>query len=158
MKDIKITKSKGGINVTPQTEAAKKIFISQHKGFEDGFETDENQAHKIVAWAISHNLSVDSKVTIVIPALPFLTREQLTKVFPNIPKSFLQRKLFAVGKAKFKGDKFDTLDATKNWSVNKQFDKGIEYPVYDSEGLFVVGKDGKGYKMTQKAWTKITAY
>jgi len=157
-KDILIEKSKGGINVIPKTKAAKTIFEKDNKKFKDGFETDENQAHKILAWAISHNLSVDSKVPIVIPERPRLTREQMKKVFPAVPDTFLPPILFAIGTAKFKGDVFGKSEITKNWSVNEQFDKGTEYPVYEHEGFFVVGKDGKGYKMTPKAWSKITQY
>lgn len=158
MKDILIEKTAGGVNVLPQTEAAKKVFSAQSKKFKDGFETDEKEAHKVLAWAATHRLSVDSKVSIVIPERPRLSREQLAKIFPAVPASFLPRTLFAIGTAKFKGDVFGKSEATKNWSVNDQFEKGVEYPVYDSEGLFVVGKDGKGYKMTPKAWSNIQSY
>jgi hypothetical protein len=70
-----------------------------------------------------------------------------------VNKHFIPRQIWAVGMSKFKGDKF--TGTLKNWSVNDLFEKGVEYPVYDNEGLFVVGKDGKAYKMTPAAWTKV---
>jgi len=154
MKDILITKQGKNANVVPKTENAKKIFNEHNQP--NGFVVPTKTLQKILAWAVSHNLSVDSKIPIVIPERPFLTQEQLAVIFPNVPKSFQKRTMFAIGTSKFKGDKF--TGTTKAWSVNDQFDKGVEYPVYDNEGLFVVGKDGKGYKMTPIAWTKIKEY
>jgi hypothetical protein len=155
MKDIVLTQTKTGVSVIPQTVLAKKVFQKESEEFTNGFEVANTEAHKILSWAISHNLSIDSKVAIIIPERPRLTREQLQKVFPALPATFLPRQLFAIGTAKFKGDVFGKSEQTKSWSVNDQFDKGIEYPVYEYEGLFVVGKDGKGYKMTPASWTKI---
>lgn len=79
-----------------------------------------------------------------------LSQEELSKVFPNVPKSFLPKQLDPIGYIKFKGDKMPP-----GWSVNEQFEVGKNYPVYDSEGVFVVGKDGKGYKIVPSAWSKI---
>lgn len=82
-----------------------------------------------------------------------LTVEDLKKMYPNCPESFLPRKpLEPFGKSKFKGDHLPASE----WSLNDLFDKGVEYPVYDDgEVVFVVGKDEKGYKFVPSAWTKI---
>ena len=156
MKDIIITKNgKKEISATPQTDEAKKIFKSQKCQY--GFTVGKDEAHKILSWAVSHNLSVESQVPITIPERPRLSSEQLAVIF-NTPKNFPQRTLFAFGTTKFKGDVFGKSEQTKSWSANDQFEKGKEYPVYDSEGIFVVDKDGKAYKMTPAAWTQIKPY
>jgi hypothetical protein len=159
MKDLKINSTgKGNVEIIAVTDKAKKVFVEC--GVQEGhcLSGKEKNMNKLLAWAISHDLSLDTQVPIIIPELPRLYREDLVKVFPNVPKSFLPRQLFAIGYSKFKGDTFDKSEQTRNWSVNNQFDKGKEYPIYDNEGLFVVGKDGKGYKMTPSAWTKIKEY
>lgn len=157
MKDIIITKEgKKEISAIPQTDEAKKIFKKQK--VEYGFIVGKDEAHKILSWAITHNLSVESQVPITIPERPRLHREDLAKIFPAVPAPFHPRTLFAIGTSKFKGDVFGKSEQTKSWSVNDQFEKGKEYPVYDNEGQFVVGKDGKAYKMTPKAWTKVKPY
>lgn len=79
-----------------------------------------------------------------------LSQEELSKIFPKVPKSSLPSQLYPIGYIKFKGDKMPP-----GWSVNEQFEIGKNYPVYDSEGLFVVGKDGKGYKIVPSAWSTI---
>ena len=62
-----------------------------------------------------------------------------------------------IGETKFKGDNFTGQFA--NWSVNSFFTKGTTYPIYDSDGSdFVIGSDGKGYKIAPTAWTKIKYY
>lgn len=151
MKDIIIRKIGKQAEIRPQTDAAKKIFKGEK--LPHGFTTPIIEAHKILTWAVSHNLTVHSEVPIIIPQRPFLTEKQLRVIFPAVPKNFPMRTLFAIGTMKFKGDNF-TGPLTK-WSVNDKFVKGEEYPVYDNEGLFVVGNDGKGYKITPKAWTKL---
>lgn len=70
----------------------------------------------------------------------------------SMPDSFLQP-LKPIGESKFKGDNF--VGVYSGWSVNDKFTKGETYPVYDMEGEFVVGSDGKGYKMTPIAWSKV---
>jgi hypothetical protein len=84
-----------------------------------------------------------------------LTSEDFLLNYPNTPSSFLPKELSPFGKAKFKGDKF--VGPLASWSVNDKFDIGTVYPVYDDGETdpFVVGKDGKFYKMTPIAWTKI---
>jgi hypothetical protein len=153
MKDILITKNKKNAAVIPQTEQAKNIFKKQEVS--DGFQVPIKEVYKMLGWAVSHNLSIDTELPMIVPERPRLSSEQLAVIF-NTPKNFPQRPLFAFGTSKFKGDLFE--GTTKNWSVNDQFDKGVEYPVYYSEGIFVVGKDGKAYKMTPVAWTKIKEY
>jgi hypothetical protein len=154
MKDIIITKEgKNEISATPQTDKAKKIFKKQK--CEYGFTVGKDESSKILSWAVSHNLSVESQVLITIPERPRLSSEQLAVIF-NTPKNFPQRPLFAFGTAKFKGD--NLTGELSILSLNDKFEKGQEYPVYDSEGIFVVGKDGKAYKMTPKAWTQIKPY
>lgn len=156
MKDLKVNSiGKGKVEIIAVTDKAKKVFAECGVKEHDCLEGKEKDMHTLLAWAISHNLSLDSAVSIVIPELPRLYKEDLEKIYPNTPKSFLPRQLFSIGYSKFKGDSLDKSETTKNWSVNEQFDKGKEYPVYDYEGLFVVGKDGKGYKMTPAAWTKV---
>lgn len=155
MQDIQLTKKgKSKITVIPLTDKAKKVFALQE--CPDGFSCPSNEAHKILSWAVTHDLSVDSEVPVIIPEHPHLTREDLAKMFTNIPAPFHPRTLFAIGKAKFKGDNFTKELA--NLSVNDKFEKGVEYPVYDNEMIFVVGKDGKAYKMTPASWSKVTLY
>ena len=80
-------------------------------------------------------------------------REEIRKAlcFPkSTPDSFLPKELIPIGISKFKGDGLPL-----GWSVNDQFEKGKYYPVYQSESIFVIGKDGVGKKMTPTAWTKI---
>ena len=155
MKDIIITKEgKKELSAIPQTDEAKKIFKKQKCQY--GFTVGKDEAHKILSWAVSHNLSVESQVPIIITELPRLYREDLVKLYPSVPAAFFPRTLFAIGKSKFKGDNFKGQLAIL--SVNDKFEKGKEYPVYDNEGIFVVGKDGKAYKMTPVAWTQIKPY
>jgi hypothetical protein len=151
MKDIIITKNGKQAIIKPQTDAAKLIFKGEK--LPHGFTTPVNEVHKIFTWAVTHNLSIDSEISMVIPQRNYLTEKQLRVIFPAVPKNFPMRPLFAIGTMKFKGDKFTGQLA--KLSVNDKFIKGEEYPVYDNEGLFVVGSDGKGYKITPIAWTKI---
>lgn len=151
MKDIIIRKIGKQAEIRPQTDAAKIIFKKEK--LPHGFTTPITEAHKILSWAVSHNLSIDSEILMVIPQRHFLTEKQLRVIFPAVPKNFPMRTLFAIGTMKFKGDKF--TGPLAKLSVNDKFVKGEEYPVYDSEGLFVVGNDGKGYKITPTAWTKL---
>jgi hypothetical protein len=158
LKDLLITDGKkDNVRITAQTEKALKVFKSQ--GAVDVVEGKKKHMAKLLAWAISHDLSFDSKVPLTIPERPRLEGRDVIKkalCMPNsVPESFMPRTLFAVGTSKFKGDTFGKSEQTKKWSVNDKFDKGIEYPVYDHEGLFVVGKDGVGYKMTPIAWGAI---
>ena len=70
---------------------------------------------------------------------------------PNsIPDSFKIKPLVPVGYSTFKGDKLP-----ENWSANSQFEIGKTYPIYDQEGYFPIGKDGKGMKLVPIAWSKI---
>lgn len=151
MKDIIIRKIGKQAEVKPQTDGAKLIFKGEK--LPHGFTVPVNEVHKIFTWAVSHNLSIDSEISIIIPKRHFLTREELMKAKPGAPKEFYPRTLFAIGTMKFKGDKFSGV--LSKWSVNDKFVKGEEYPVYDSEGLFIVGNDGKAYKITPTAWTKL---
>lgn len=81
-----------------------------------------------------------------------LTNADLKRLFPALP-NITEQELAPIGKAKFKGDNFPP-----GWSVNGQFDKGAFYSVYHyADGNFVVGKDGKGYKIVPNFWTKIYA-
>ena len=67
MKDILITKEKNNISaVIPQTEKAKKIFKTEVSGYTAGFEISPIDAIKVLRFAVSHNLSVDSKVPIIV--------------------------------------------------------------------------------------------
>lgn len=79
MKDILITpKGKTKVVAIAQTKKAKEIFV------ESGLkETDELEGHKthiasLLAWAVSNNLSVDSKVEITIQPL-------LSQYYPKFP-------------------------------------------------------------------------
>jgi hypothetical protein len=87
-----------------------------------------------------------------------ITDPQAISTATRLPLSMVQTLykdgLKPIGYSKFKGDTFTGPMA--NLSVNDQFDKGTEYPVYDSDGMdVVIGKSGKSYKMTQTAWTKV---
>ena len=72
-KDIYIKKSKNNIAVVLfRTQKAKKFAkqsnVPNHYQGEDryGIEINSNQAIRILSWAISHNMSVDSEVAMVI--------------------------------------------------------------------------------------------
>jgi len=80
-------------------------------------------------------------------------KSAIKKLFPGLPDGVLPQEVKPVGLCEFKGDKFN--GRLISWSVNDKFIKGETYPVYDREGLFVVGNDGKSYKMVPIAWTKI---
>ena len=69
----------------------------------------------------------------------------------SVPDSFKINPLIPIGYSKFKGDKLPTA-----WSANDQFEVGKIYPIYDQEGYFPIGKDGKGMKLLQIAWSRIT--
>lgn len=74
MKDIKITKhEEGHVKVTSTTEAAKKVFAKDK--LPETFIIVASESHKILSWAVSHNLSVDSDLPIGIPSQPNLTSE-----------------------------------------------------------------------------------
>jgi len=68
----------------------------------------------------------------------------------SMPDSFLAKELKPIGTMKFKGD-----DMPEPWSVNPHFTIGKTYGVYYEEIYFVIGNDGKGYKITPAAWTRI---
>lgn len=87
-----------------------------------------------------------------------LCREDIVRLFPHSKDNdhfidwMLEAHSAPIGYSTFKGDNFKLFG-----DMDKHFDKGSTYPVYDSgEGEFVIGKDGKGYKLTPpKSWTKI---
>jgi hypothetical protein len=68
----------------------------------------------------------------------------------SITDSFLPKELKPVAKTIFKGDA-----RGEPWSINKFFTIGKTYPVYEYEGLFVVGSDKGGFKIAPAAWTEI---
>ena len=71
-------------------------------------------------------------------------------VWPHLPPTLLE----PIGFRKFKGDTWP--EALKNLSVNDLFNIGETYPVYHYEGMdFVVGSNGKEYKITPAAWTNL---
>lgn len=77
------------------------------------------------------------------------------KCMPNSAPDSCLEPLKPIGESKFKGDGITIA----SWSVDDKFTKGTAYPVYDSDGMdIVVGNDGKGYKMTPTAWTKVKYY
>ena len=85
-----------------------------------------------------------------------LTLEDWKRIKPELPDSFLdysvKKHSEPIGYSKFKGDPHPIFG-----NMNKVFDKNCTYPVYDDgEHTFVIGKDGKAYKLTPPvAWTKI---
>lgn len=110
----------------------------------------------MLSWAVSHNLTMDSEVPVVIQSKYLITDKEAIRKALCYPKSMpdagLPEKLEHVGLSTFRGDDLDTVNPA--WSVNSKFTIGERYPVYyESEGgHFVIGNDGKGYKMTPKAW------
>ena len=69
MKDILIEKKAGDdtiIVVSPQTDKAKKHFA--YISLPVPFEVMATESTKILAFAVSHNFSVDSKVKFIIQA------------------------------------------------------------------------------------------
>lgn len=113
--------------------------------------------NKVVEWADKKGLNSDTPENwkeardLMAKELQILTIADQKKFTGNrnIPEAFIFE-LAPIGKAKFKGDKLPVF-----WSVNQYFKKGKEYPVYDMEGIFVVGENGDSYKMLPSAWTKI---
>lgn len=116
-------------------------------------DVDTNQVSKLLAWAITHDLSFESEVEVRIGSKYAITNKEAIRnaIGQGIPDEFLPKILEHVGLATFKGDNLATIHPA--WSVNDKFDLGKRYPVYYNEGYFVVGNDGKGYKMTPKAWS-----
>ena len=117
---------------------------------------DNSSVASMLAWSVSHNLSFDSETSVVIQSKYLITdKEAIRKALcygKSMPDSFLPKKLEHVGLSTFRGDDLDKVNPA--WSVNDKFKVGERYPVYfESEGgHFVIGNDGKGYKMTPKAW------
>jgi len=65
MKDILITdKGNNVAEVTAQTEKAKKHF--KHLKLPSPFEIVSTEATNILAWAISHNFTIESEVPMLI--------------------------------------------------------------------------------------------
>lgn len=68
-----------------------------------------------------------------------------------MPKSYPEKLLTPLipeGVGTFKGD-----NMPEQWSVNKHFKVGEQYPIYFSEDEFVVSPvDGVGRKIVQQAW------
>jgi hypothetical protein len=71
-----------------------------------------------------------------------------------IPKSargvFKVRPLYPIGVGQWKTDKMPP-----QWSNNDQFTMGTVYPIYDNEGIFVIGKDGQGKKFNENDWKEV---
>lgn len=77
MQDILITpKGKTKVLAIAQTEKAKKIF--KEADAEGGLEGYKTHVASLLAWAVSHNLSVDSKVPVTIQPL-------LSQYYPKFP-------------------------------------------------------------------------
>lgn len=91
MKDLLITKhGKDEIKLQPQTKKAKKVFVEQGAGDEyvTGKEADLS---KLVAWAVSHNLSVDTQLLIKVQPLlaPYQPKFKTDMGFDNIDETIL---------------------------------------------------------------------
>jgi hypothetical protein len=143
-----------------QTPKAQKIAKESVQGDLYGKEllkvdVDTTFVSKFLTWAVSHNLSFESEIPVIIGSKFAITdKEAIRKAIcapKSMPDSALPKILEHVGLATFRGDTLDKVNPA--WSVNDKFVVGQRYPVYDNEGYFVVGNDGKGYKMTPKAWS-----
>ena len=143
-----------------QTPKAQKIARENVQGDlygEDVLKVDVDLSFvpKFLGWALTHNLSFDSEISIRVGSKYAITdKEAIRKAIcapKSMPDSALPKILEHVGLATFRGD--DLSKVNPAWSVNDKFVVGQRYPVYDNEGYFVVGNDGKGYKMTPKAWS-----
>lgn len=70
MKDLKITKStRGNVEITPQTDKAKKVFVSCGLTENDTLAGQAKKLPELMGWAVSHDLSVDCDVPIIIQPL-----------------------------------------------------------------------------------------
>jgi len=143
-----------------QTFKAQKIAKENVQGDLYGdtilkIDVDNSFVSKFLTWAVTHDLSFESEMPVRIGSKYAITDKDAIRKALNYPKSVddsvLPKILEHVGLATFKGDNLDKINP--DWSLNDKFKIGKRYPVYDSEGYFVVGNDGKGYKMTPKAWS-----
>ncbi len=141
-----------------QTPKAQKIARENVQGDLYGtdvlkVDVDLSFVPKFLGWALSHNLSFESEISVRVGSKYAITDKQAIRkaIGEGIPDEFLPKILEHVGLSTFKGDNLATIHPA--WSVNDKFELGKRYPVYNNEGYFVIGNDGKGYKMTPKAWT-----
>lgn len=144
-----------------QTPKAQKIAKENVQGELYGdtilkVDVDNSFVSKFLTWALTHDLSFESEVSVRIGSKYAITdKEAIRKAlcYPkSAPDSALPKILEHVGLATFRGDDLDKVNPA--WSLNTQFVIGKRYPVYQDEGgYFVVGYDGKGYKMTPKSWS-----
>jgi hypothetical protein len=115
---------------------------------------DKSSVSRILVWALTHSLTFESEVAVKIGSKYAITEKEAIKkaIGEGMPDEFYPKILEHVALSTFKGDTLDKVN--KAWSVNDKFVVGQRYPVYNNEGYFVVGSDGKGYKMTPAAWSK----
>ena len=88
---------------------------------------------------LKDNTITDKEALLKALCMPKSARD-IFKIEPLIP----------VGVGVFKGDKMPV-----GWSCNEQLEVNAVYPIYNNEGDFVIGKDGKGLKLNENDWKEI---
>ena len=68
----------------------------------------------------------------------------------SVRKIFKVEPLIPIGTGVWNTDKMPV-----GWSNNDQFTMGTVYPIYDHEGIFVIGKDGRGKNFNENDWKEI---
>lgn len=68
MKDIYIKDEGEFATVIAQSDKAKKLLGKDLPAKVEKFNIVPAEAYKVVAWAVSHNMTVDSEINIIIPA------------------------------------------------------------------------------------------
>lgn len=74
----------------------------------------------------------------------------------NMPviNGFKIKPLIPIGCVEYLGDNSEYIDKSLNvLSLNDKFIINNTYPLYNNDGEFVVGNDGKGYKIVRKHWS-----
>jgi len=68
----------------------------------------------------------------------------------SVPDSFAIKPLYPIGVGVYKGD-----GLPGSWTKDGQLECGCVYPIYHSEGRFIIGKNGKGLKFNVQDWKEL---
>lgn len=131
MSDIKFEKKGKTLSVVPITNKAKEIF--KECDAPDGFEGLVKNAHIVLGWAISHNLSVDANgIPIIIPPL-------LSPYQPKFPTDLREDWEEAIANAR---KNFDHLKAIDSFAKKqRQFlYRFFTVPVADGQAIYQIIK------------------
>ena len=138
---IKWLKTSNPLEIEPSINAAERILTYKFHGTLKMY--NELKAYVSQEWELTKHAVITNK-------------DQIKLALGNLPDKFLPDELKPIAEVKFLGDKL--IGKLKGWSVNDKFVKGEFYPVYEREGMFVIGKDGKPYKIAGNAWGKLYGF